>query len=186
MLLSRNGLSRAQVEAEAQDAAGYVVFVRETARSDSSLATASVTAEAVHLSAIQFATDDLITSMTWGVGTNTGVEQIDLGLYTFDGTTYTRVAHTGVTTIVGTSGSSVQTINLTAPFTPMPGVTYYAAFAYTLNGGASITAARTATHEGVSGWTKRGLRKSGAWSSGLPATITAPVNFPATVWMGFA
>lgn len=74
--------------------------------------------------AVRVAKPTPITSMVLSIGTGSA-GNVDVGIYTTDGTTMTKVASTG-STAVGAGPS--QTIALTAAYMLQPGQTYYFAF----------------------------------------------------------
>jgi len=128
------------------------------------LAVASLTQNAVYLVRLDSIFAPVPTNrLTVVIGTAVG--NIDLGLYTYDGTTFTRQVSTGSTAAVGTN--ALQTLTLTDTDVQPD---WYAAIGLD---GSGLTTARVA-HSAASpnGLTKRAYIKTSAWSSGLPDTIT--------------
>jgi hypothetical protein len=119
----------------------------------------------------------------WVAGTAAG--NVALGIYTESGGTWTRVATTAETAAAGTNG--IQTIALATPasIALAPGTDYYAALGgdastgtlTILRGGSIVGAALAALGN-------RSLFKAGAYSSGLPTSITTPVGSTTPYWIG--
>lgn len=116
----------------------------------------------------QVAVPFLVTRIGYCVGVAAG--NVDAGLYTRSGTTYTRVASSGSTAAAGSS--VMQDLTMTTPYTINPGQELFVAFG---TDSATITLLRLSAS--VTAWCADDnamLVKTGAWSSGLPASIATP------------
>lgn len=134
----------------------------------------SFSAEAVYftanfavLVAVRVAAPVVISTIEYYVGTASG--NVDVGIYTYDGSTFTRAASSGSTAASGTN--AIQAINLTAPYALAPGVTYYFAIAAD---NITITMTRIVPHSATTLAHARAVAKSSSFP--LPATITTPVG----------
>lgn len=96
---------------------------------------------------------------------NVSSGNVELAIYTYDGTTWTKVATTGAVASSGGS-SAITTVALTAPYTLQPFVVYYLTIAAD-NG--TITIARTSTHLGIN-LKNRGILRVTSYP--LPASFT--------------
>lgn len=110
-----------------------------------------------------------ITNMKVFVGAENG--DIDVGIYTSadNGVTFDRVAHSGP--IAQAGSNAIQTLPLLASYQLLPNVDYW--LAYATNGTGTtmrVSAGATAAQVAISNQLRS---KSGAWSSGLPATLSS-------------
>jgi hypothetical protein len=135
---------------------------------------AAIVANTVYLAALNSALHtEPIDGLTHVVG-GTGGGNVAAGLYTYDGTTFTRVAHSGV---VATGAiNTAQRLSFTA-YTPDPSARLYAGF----GSDTGITVSVRTISATVSVISPRAVIKAAAWSSGLPATITAAAAASAIV-----
>ena len=165
----RRGLSRAQVEAEIAEASDWAGFL---ATMDPSLAASStVVANTVYLANLNTAVrTGPIDGLTHMIGATNPGSQVDAGLYTFDGTTFTRIRQSGV--VAAAAINTDQRMAFTA-HTPVPGERLYSAITFdtaiTVFGRALGFPAAVAIGQST-------VMKAAAWASGLPATITATAN----------
>ena len=117
-----------------------------------------------------------VSQASWFVGTANG--NIDVGLYSSDGTTLTRVARTG--SVAAAGASAIQTAALDAPATLLPGTDYYIAL---VTDSATLTLGRVLGTAAVNLLDKTGILKAVTFATlpGLPASSTiASLNQGAT------
>lgn len=86
-----------------------------------SIAAGTQTANSASLVLVRVSKPVLITNLSLYIGGASG--NVDVGIFTRNGTTYTLVASSGSVAAAGTN--AIQTIPLTAPYWLMPGVNYY-------------------------------------------------------------
>lgn len=122
-----------------------------------------------------------VTKARWWVGAAAG--DLDAGVYTWDGTTATRLISTGA---VNAAGSSVnQDANLSAPFVFYPGVDYWLALLGTNSATLTIARCSSALFELASpDTTVARLVKSSAGNS-LAQTYTGLAQSNFTAWVKF-
>jgi hypothetical protein len=105
-----------------------------------------------------------------------------LGIYTSDGTTWTRVAATADT--AAGSANDMHTVALAAAYVLMPGIDYWSAWGSTDN---TLTVMRTTFPNAPGGALKNYcLTKAAVYSSGLPSTITSLSGINIVYWMGLS
>lgn len=122
-----------------------------------------------------------VTKARWYVGVASG--NVDVGIYSFDGTTATLLASTGATAAAGTS--AYQEANLTAAFTFQPGVDYWIFFMAT--DGATFTTQRVGgtVTEGATVDTSISRFYKAAAGNSLAASYTSFTASSATIWAKF-
>lgn len=86
-----------------------------------SIAAGTQTANSASLGLVRVGRPILITNLSIYIGTASG--NVDVGIFTKSGTTFTLVASSGSTAAAGTA--AIQTIPLTAVYTLSPGIDYY-------------------------------------------------------------
>lgn len=140
--------------------------------------TGTLTANAVYLVRFRVFAPTTFPSFSLYVASASG--NIDGGIYTRSGTTYTRQNATGSTLASGSN--AVQTIAFTTPLLAVPGVDYFAALGID-NGTATVARVSVNTNASFGDYS---LVKTGAWSSGLPASISSPAGSTVTPWLGLS
>jgi hypothetical protein len=157
---------------------GRIPIVEPNEHAHMTAAVATTTQNAVFLYRFRVSQPLKLTKAAFCVGAANG--NVDMGIYTSaDLVNFTRVASAGSTAAAGTN--TTQGLTFTAPYVVVPGVDYFLAFA---TDSATITVAQAiAPLSAPAEYTKRGLRKLAAWSSGLPASISTPVGVGLYLWL---
>lgn len=126
-------------------------------------------ANVAHLQRFRVARSITISKLGVYIGA-TSAGNVDAGIYTSDGTTWTRIAANGGTP-AGTA-STMQELSLTATVTLVPGIDYWAAF---VGSDGTLTVGRV--NASLGNWSGHGNRViSKASSYPLPSTITSPAK----------
>lgn len=132
-------------------------------------------ANQANLALVRVAKPKSVTALTVLIGTSSG--NLDVGIYSWDGTTATRLGSSG-STAVGTA-STTQTVALTATVVLSPGTNYFFALACD---NATATFGRLGSGDGDLGaYGSRSLLKTSSFP--LPATITTPSGNFFTPWI---
>lgn len=141
--------------------------------------TAAFAAGAVYLYRFQLAAPLTITKMGLYCGATVVASTVDLGIYTgtITGTTFTRLIST--TPFTPTANNETQQA-LSATVTLSAGVPYWAALG---NNHATNTILRLSSAGELTDTGNAALVLTGAWSSGLPASIPTPVGTNLVPWL---
>jgi hypothetical protein len=138
---------------------------------------ASMAADYLYFCRVRVGAALTIDTMTYEVGVAAG--NVDLGVYTESGGTWTRVARTGVTAAAG--ATALQSIALESAYTLEPGIDYYLTLACD---NATLTVSRAGVNGVTSFYGYRAGRKSSTFgATGLPETFTSPISHTAAIWI---
>lgn len=143
--------------------------------------TAALTANVAYLVRFQLSAPRTIQKLAIRTGATIAASSVELAIYsgTYNGTTFDKVATTGI--ITPATSSLVETA-LTTPFACPAGVPYWAVMG---NNVGTNTIGRTAIDGTLQVPGNQVTSKTSAWSSGLPAQITAPLTAPTVCpWIG--
>lgn len=164
------GLSRGQVHA----ASDQFDFVQTFDPRASVLATGTLTANKANLSLVRVGKPVTVNGITFYVAAASG--NADVGVYSWDGTTATRLASSGSTAVAGTAAN--QRIALGAAVTLLPGANYYLALALD---NATATIGRFGTLAPPAGAGNKLISKTVSFP--LPTTLTGLVADLVSPWL---
>lgn len=138
-------------------------------------------AGSVYLRRFRVSAPFLATNVRVYCHTAASADDVAGGIYTSDGTTWTRVAGS---TEVAAAATTILALPLTSPYLLVPGVDYWRAMGCET---ATPTFGRLAAVGAVlAAFGNQTLVKASVYSNGLPATITSPGTTTYAPWIGFS